>query len=130
MSHRREWEKKLRQLFHDIDRHLEQKYGDRYSLHPARKPHGKTGNPSYDGLFNVGAAYTVGYGSKLGEGYIVDVDLVTLEQVPETFQHQLEREVHDILEARLPDVFPGAKLTVEREGNHYKIIGDLSLGSI
>lgn len=124
------WEKKLKAIFDDIDLDLEQRFGDRYPLHPARAPHGSTSNPEHSGLFNVGAAYSAGYGSDFGPGYVVEVRLSTLAHVPKKIRTAVEDEVVDQLEERLPVAFPGRDLHVKRDGQVYKIFGDLSLDQV
>ncbi|MEA3392418.1 MAG: hypothetical protein U9Q91_05525, partial [Candidatus Marinimicrobia bacterium] len=76
------WEKKLKSVLDNIDVLLEEKYGKKYDLHPARRKHGTTSNRSHDGLFDIRADFTLGLGSDKGRGYIVDIDLKTLENVP------------------------------------------------
>jgi hypothetical protein len=120
----------LKRVFDRIDRELEARHGRRYRLHPARPAHGETGNPEMDGLFNVGASFTAGVGSAHGPGYIVDVRMATLQDVPPDEQEALEREVVELLRAWLPDEFPGRALHVDRDGHVFKIHGDLSLGAL
>ena len=67
------WEKKLKRVFDSIDDHLENKYGARYRLHPTRPRRGTTSNKEHDGLFRVGAAFSAGFGSKHGRGYVVEI---------------------------------------------------------
>ncbi len=119
----------LKAVFDRIDAHLEQRYGQRYPLHPARPTHGATANREHDGLFDIGAAFSVGLGSAHGRGYVVEVRLATLANVPAAVRHQIEREVADWLREELPAAFPGRRLRVERDGPVYKIVGDLGLGN-
>jgi hypothetical protein len=125
-----EWERKLKAVFDGIDRHLEEQYGGTYPLHPARPIRGRTSNPEQDGLFNVGAMFSPGYGSRHGAGYVVEVQMATLSRVPAEIREEIENEVARLLRQRLPEVFPGRELHVERDGPVYKIHGDLSLGSV
>ena len=62
------WEHKLKSIFDKIDDFLEEKYGKLYELHPRRAKVGKTSNKEHDGLFNIGASYSLGFGSKYGAG--------------------------------------------------------------
>lgn len=121
------WEDKLKTVFDEIDRELEARYGDHYPLHPNRPPRGTTANPEDDGLFNVGASFSAGYGSQHGRGYIIRVRMVTLARVPTDLQTQMEDEVVARLRERLPEIFPGRFLAVQRDGHVFKITGDLSL---
>ena len=124
------WEKKLKSVLDEIDVLLEQKYGDQYDLHPARRKHGSTLNRSHDGLFDIRGDFTLGLGSKKGRGYIVDIDLKTLENIPANIIEEIENVVVKELNLRLPKAFPDKDLKVERDGNMLKIIGDLSLGNV
>lgn len=120
----------LKRVFDRIDEALEARHGARYSLHPARPAHGTTGNPQMDGLFNVGAAFSAGFGSVHGPGYIVDVRMSTLQHIPPEVQEKMEEEVVEMLRAWLPEEFPGRTLHVDRDGHTFKIHGDLSLGAL
>ena len=122
-----EWEDNLKRLFDRIDAELEAQYGDRYALHPNRPTRGETANPEDDGLFNVGAAFSAGFGSEQGRGYIVSLRMATLQHVPPEVQAAIEAEVVDRVRALLPEFFPGKDLRVERDGHAFKITGDLSL---
>jgi len=77
----KQWEKKLKHIFDEIDTELETQYAGRFSRHPARPKAGTTSNPEMDGLFNVGASYSAGFGSKWGPGYVVDIRLATLQPI-------------------------------------------------
>lgn len=125
----RQWEDKLRSLLNQIDVELEQEYGDAFPLHPSRPPHGATHDPKYSGLFQVGASFSAGFGSRQGRGYVIQLHMATLSSVPETYRAAIEAHIADKLRQRLPQAFPGRVLRVEQDGNRYKIIGDLSLGS-
>jgi hypothetical protein len=129
MRHRKakHWEMRLKAVFDEIDVTLEQEYGNRFPLHPARAKQGTTSNPEMDGLFNVGAAYSAGFGSKLGPGYVVDIRLSTLQRIPKDLMEDLRNRVQTILQEKLPSAFPGKQLQVDREGGHLRIHGDLSL---
>lgn len=124
------WEEKLKEVFDEIDDWFEERYGHVYQLHPARAERGETSNREDDGLFNIGAAYTAGFGSKYGPGYVVDVKLATLEKVPKDVRAKVERRVVEHLREMLPEAFPGQDLKVEKDGSIYKIYGDLSLGEV
>ena len=122
------WEQKLGEIFDKIDAELEVMYGDRYPLHPARAERGKTSNPEYDGLFNVGAVFSAGFGSQHGAGYLVRMRVATLAHVPKPVLEEIENVVVLRLSEELPNVFPGRDLKVTRDGPIFKIHGDLSLG--
>jgi hypothetical protein len=125
-----EFEATLKRLFDSIDDRLEEEYGHDYRLHPARPGRGKTSSRAQDGLFNLGATFTPGYGSKLGRGYIVQVEMATLENVPADVRESIEQEVADLVNEKLPFYFPHRRLRVDRDRNVYKIHGDLRLGEI
>jgi len=122
-----EWESKLKRVFDRVDDHLEEKYGRKYPLHPARPTRGTTSSKAHDGLFNLGASFSAGYGSKRGPGYVVEVRMVTLPRVPQYIRNQIEEEAVERLREELPREFPDRELKIERDGQVYKIHGDLRL---
>ena len=121
-------EEKMKSIFDTIDDFLEDSYGDLYPLHPNRKRRGETSNKESDGLFNVGASFSPGYGSKYGRGYVVDIDMVTLESIPAEVKSRMYEEVAEELRKLLPTVFPERELHVSKDGNIFKIHGDFMLG--
>jgi hypothetical protein len=123
-----EFERKLQDVFDRIDVRLEDKYGKEYPLHPARAKHGATSSREQDGLFNVGAAFSEGIGSKVGRSYVVDVRMVTLARVPRDVREKMQKEVVKMLRQELPKAFPERKLHVARDGHGYRIYGDLRIG--
>jgi hypothetical protein len=121
------WEAKLKSVFDLIDAEMEREYGDRYPLHPARAEHGATANAEDDGLFDLGAAFSAGFGSRHGRGYVVQVRLATLKRVPPDAMETIERRVAERLREELPRAFPGRELRIERDEHAFKIVGDLGL---
>lgn len=121
------WELRLKEVFDRIDEDLEREYGADYPLHPARASHGTTASREHDGLFDVGAAFSAGFGSSHGAGYVVEVRLVTLSRVPADIRERIEEQVAARLRKALPLAFPGRALRVERDGPRYKIVGDLGV---
>ncbi|OQX28920.1 MAG: hypothetical protein B0D92_06440 [Spirochaeta sp. LUC14_002_19_P3] len=124
-----EWDRRLKAMFGSIDGWLEDKYGDEYSLHPNRAPRGSTANREMDGLFNVGADFTPGYGSSYGRGYIVRIRMVSLEHIPAKVKDRIERDVEVLVRQKLPLVFPNRNLSLKRDGPVLKIVGDFHLGN-
>ena len=124
-----EWENRLKAVFDEIDRRLEERYGRDFPLHPARPPHGATANREHDGLFDLGAAFSAGFGSQQGPGYTLEIRMVTLQQIPPDIRSQIEAEVIDLLRQLLPVAFPRRTLRVSRDGLIFKIHGDLRLES-
>ena len=122
-----EWESRLKRVFDRVDDYLEEEYGRRYPLHPARPARGKTSSKAHDGLFNIGASFSAGYGSKRGPGYVVEVRMVTLSRVPQYLRDQIEADAVRRLEEELPGEFPDRELRVERDGPVYKIHGNLRI---
>ncbi|MCL2214972.1 MAG: hypothetical protein FWC06_07165 [Treponema sp.] len=118
----------MKKLFDEVDNYIEDIYGDKYLLHPARLPRGEAANPEMDGLFNIGANFTPGFGSELGRGYIIDVSMSTLEKVSENVRKEIYEAAARKVRELLPIHFPERELTVNRDKNHYKITGDFSLG--
>ncbi|VGO23311.1 hypothetical protein [Pontiella sulfatireligans] len=121
------WEKKLKSVFDEIDAELEKQYSNRFNLHPSRSSEGTTSNPEMDGLFNVGASYSAGFGSKFGPGYVVEVRLSTLQRVPLELTSEMNEKVKALLSEKLPLAFPGKTLHIDNERHHLRIHGDLSL---
>lgn len=123
------FESKLKELFDRVDWELEGKYGSDYPLHPSRAKRGTTSNPQTNGLFNLGASFSAGFGSEIGRGYVVDVEMVTLAHVPADVREKIEEEAAARIEELLPQYFPGRDLSVSRDRNVFKIHGDIRLGS-
>lgn len=123
------WENRLRQALDELDDLLEDRYGLRHRLHPARAARGRTSSKSQDGLFSVNANFSLGIGSQHGDGYVLDIDMVTLERIPSELKQEIEDVVLAKLREELPEHFPGRDLRVDRDGHVIKIHGDLSLGT-
>ncbi len=121
------WEAFLRKSFDEIDDYLEEKYGKIYPLHPNRPRKGETSNKSSDGLFNIGAAFSPGYGSEHGRGWVIEVDMVTLAKVPGKVQREIEEEVARLLREKIEKSYRGSEIGVERDGNVFKIFGNIGL---
>lgn len=121
------WERKLKEVFDTIDADLEAQYGQDYVLHPARPKQGATSNPEADGLFNIGAAFSAGFGSRLGPGYTVEIRISTMSTVPKEIREKIKAQVFDSLKQRLPAVFSGQDLHVSEDNGMIRIHGDLSL---
>ena len=125
------WEHRLKQIFDEIDTEFEAEgIYRKFRRHPNRPPAFATSNREDDGLFDLGAAFTVGIGSAHGPGYVVQARIATLDSIPAEIQENFEVEVTRRLKQKLPAAFPGVKLFVDRDGPVYKIHGDLSLGSL
>ena len=123
------FKERFNKMFNEIDSYIEDKYGHLYALHPARPARGQTADPKADGLFNIGADFTPGYGSKTGRGYLLDVHMATLERVRKEDRWRIIEDVVKKIKLLLPLYFPERKLEIFAEGDHFKIIGDFSLGS-
>jgi hypothetical protein len=125
-----EFDERLKKLFDEVDAYIEDLYGSSYPLHPRRPSRGETANPQADGLFNIGADFTPGYGSQLGRGYLIDVEMSTLEKVDEEARARIYRAAVDKVRQLLPLHFPERELSVRQDGNHFKIQGDFGLGDV
>ena len=121
-------EDKLHKMCLEIDNHLEDKFGTMFPLHPNRRKRGETASANYDGLFSTGVQFSSGYGSKLGRGYLLDIDISTLSWVKKEDRALIEEEAIALLKTLLPIYFPDRKLEIKRDGNLIKIVGDFSLG--
>ena len=123
-----EWEARLDEAMRELDSFLEERYEGKYTLHPARLAKGKAANPVQDGLFGVTASFSLGLGSTIGKGYIVDIKMMTLQHVDEDVREEIEAFALARLAELLPKYFPETELNVTRDGTVIKIFGDLSLG--
>ena len=121
------WEHRLKNVFDEIDRILEDTYHGVLPLHPRRPARGTTANPEADGLFNVGASYTTGLGSKFGEGYSVEIRLSSLKNISPALRQKVNLQVKRLLEEKLPRAFPNNELHVTENGFGLKIHGDISI---
>lgn len=122
-----DFETRLAGILHEVDAELEARYGAQFRRHPARPAQGATANPQYDGLFSVIANFSAGIGSALGPGYTLTLRAATLDPVPDTLRETWEAFAADHLRKRLPEVFPGRALAVDRDRHGWKLHGDLSL---
>jgi len=125
-----ELETKLRQICDRVDDLLENRYGDAYPLHPNRPRRGETANKAYDGLFNITSTFSAGYGTRTGRGYLVNINMVTLDHIPPSFRERIFRDATDHIRRELKRTFPDRHLEVTREGNLLKIVGDFRLGTL
>lgn len=123
-----ELEAVMRRLCDDLDHFLEDTYADRYPLHPNRPERGKAASVAYDGLFSTGTQFTLGYGSSLGRGYLVSVEIRTLAFVHAEDRNAIEQSAIAYLHSIMPLYFPDRKIEVKKDGNVYKLVGDFSLG--
>lgn len=121
------WEDALQRVLSRTDRTLEERHGSRWPLHPARPKAGVAANPQYDGVFRVTASFSAGYGSKLGPGYILKTEIATLAPVAPAERDEIENEAAALVREGLATEFPGRDLRLGRDGNVWKIYGDLSL---
>ncbi len=121
------WEERLKAVFDQIDHEVEDVFGPRFHLHPGRAPRGSTSSPESDGLLNLGAAFTAGYGSRSGQGYVVEIRLAAAGRLPDAVTREIEQMVEQRLTDLLPAAFPERTLRVSRDGPVLKIVGDLSL---
>ena len=121
------WEDRLEPVLDRVDHYLEETYGGDYPLHPARSRRGTTASPEHEGLFSVLANYTLGVGSEEGEGYVLEVRMVTLANVPADVRETIEDEAVERIQEELDKEFPDDSLNVVRDGQTYKIVGDLNL---
>ena len=120
-------EERLHQALERVDAELERRHGDRYDLHPARAPHGAAARRQYDGLFEMTAGFSAGYGSEHGPGYALALRVVTLAHVPPAERDRFEQEAVDLLEQELDRTFPNRALNIVRDIHGLKIVGDLNL---
>jgi hypothetical protein len=123
-------ENSFRLLCDDLDTFLEDRFGSSFKRHPNRLERGKAASVAYDGLFSTGTQFTLGYGSKYGRGYVVSIEVRTLERIPDEKMKEILNVAIEHLISCLPSRFPDRKLSVVKDGEVYKIIGDFSLGAV
>ena len=125
-----ELENELANLCRNLDNHLEDKYGQKYRIHPNRLKRGAGSNPRFDGLFSTSIAFSLGYGSKSGRGYIVEVDIRTLDRVTEEDRKKILEDAFDYIKDNLKIYLPERELDIVKDGEVMKIVGDFSLGEV
>jgi hypothetical protein len=125
-----ELEKRLDKLCMALDNYLEDQYTDIFTLHPNRPKRGAGANPSFDGVFATSVSFTLGYGSKYGRGYLIVIDVRTLQYVSSAQREEIYNRAFLFIQKTLPVEFPERKLEIVRDGNLLKIIGDFSLGDV
>lgn len=123
-----ELENNLSLLCQNLDDYLEDEYGSRYRIHPNRLKRGLGSNPRFDGLFSTAMAFTLGYGSNTGRGYVVEVDIRTLDRVSPEERQEINDAAFSYIQSNLKEVFPDRNLSIVKDGNLMKIVGDFSLG--
>lgn len=121
-------EQKLFEALEASDAEMERRYGDRFPLHPARLSDGGAAKRQYDGLFAFSASFTAGFGSKHGPGYALELRMVTLDVVPPAFRDSFEKEAIEVIQGEIDKRLPERKLSIVKDVNGYKIVGDLSIG--
>ena len=109
-----------------LDNALEDNFGTEYKLHPNRPKRGVGANPSYDGLFATTVAFTLGYGSTYGRGYIVNVDFRTLECISSEKKKEILDFTFCFLCDKISFFVPNRQLSVVHDGKLIKIVGDFS----
>ncbi|GAG64517.1 unnamed protein product, partial [marine sediment metagenome] len=72
-------------------------------------------------------SFSAGFGSRFGRGYVVDIQISTLEHVSVKLKSAVRDHVQALLIEKLPVAFPGKDLHVDKELGHLRIHGDLSL---
>lgn len=125
-----ELENELANLCRNLDNYLEDKYGQKYRIHPNRLKRGAGSNPRFDGLFSTSIAFSLGYGSKSGRGYIVEVDIRTLDRVTEEDRKKILEDAFDYIKDNLKIYLPERELDIVKDGEIMKIVGDFSLGEV
>lgn len=121
-------EQQMAKLCQALDNWLEDGFGENWPIHPNRMKRGTGANPSFDGLFSTSVAFTLGYGSKSGRGYLVNVDIRTLKFVTSQEKTEVLDAAASFLRNNIEEYIPDRKLDVVKEGNLIKIVGDFSLG--
>ena len=126
----KEFQRRLKILFDEVDDYLEEKYDGVLSLHPNRPSRGSTSSKDQDGLFNVGAQFSAGYSSNYGRGYVIDLKIATLDTVREELRREITEDIIILINNKLKAHFPERELEVMRDRRGLKIVGNLSLGEL
>ncbi len=124
-----QFDNQMKAMLDAVDNYIEDKYGDLYPLHPVRPKRNETANPQADGLFSVRADFTPGYGSELGRGYILKVEMKTLSDIPDDVRQTIFSDAVEKFRQLLPVYFPERKLEIKQDKDFFKIVGDFSLGT-
>lgn len=119
----------MRKMCDELDHRLEERFGSHYPRHPNRPARGKAASVAYDGLFSTGTQFTLGYGSDHGRGYIISVEIRTLSKVKIEDEYAVEKATVETINELIPHYFPEREITLKKDGNVYKLVGDFSLGS-
>ena len=125
-----QFDNQMKAMLDAVDNYIEDKYGDLYPLHPVRPKRNETANPQADGLFSVRADFTPGYGSDLGRGYILKVEMKTLAEIPEDVRQTIFTDAVEKFRELLPVYFPDRELEIKQDKEFFKIVGDFSLGIV
>ncbi len=125
-----QFDNQMKAMLDAVDNYIEDKYGELYPLHPVRPKRNETANPQADGLFSGRADFTPGYGSDLGRGYILKVEMKTLAEIPDDVRQTIFSDAVKKIESLLPVYFPERKLEVKQDKEFLKIVGDFSLGIV
>jgi hypothetical protein len=125
-----EFNRRLKALFDEVDDWLEDTYDSTFRISPNRPERGTTSNKAQDGLFNIGPQFTAGYGSEYGRGYVVDLQISTIDQISAEKRAEIESAVQELLSGLLRTHFPERELRVERDVRGLKIVGNFNLGEI
>ena len=125
-----QFDNQMKAMLDAVDNYIEDKYGELYPLHPVRPKRNETANPQADGLFSVRADFTPGYGSDLGRGYILKVEMKTLAEIPDDVRQTIFTDAVEKFKELLPVYFPDRELEIKQDKEFFKIVGDFSLGIV
>lgn len=124
------FEARLREAFRAVDRAMEERHAGRFPPRTGRPRHGTIDDFESSGLFEIGGAYSAGFGSEHGPGYVIQFNVSTAVRLSEPERQALEAEAIALLGPALARQFPGRNLRLSPEGAAWKIHGDLSLGRL
>lgn len=125
-----EFSHRLKMLFDEVDDWLEDNYGPEFRIGPNRPERGSTSNKSQDGVFNVGPQFTSGYGSNFGRGYVISLQISSVDGVSTEKREEIERELKKRVNKLLKTHFPERDLRVEEDKRGLKIVGNFNLGQL
>lgn len=110
-----------------IDNYLEDTFSDEITIHPMRMKRGKGANPIHDGVFSTTIIFSMGFGTKYGRGYIINISISTLDNVSSHLKERIEEATFDFASKHAEEYLPGRNVECVRDAGLIKLIGNFSL---
>ncbi|MCR5732214.1 MAG: hypothetical protein K6G51_04685 [Sphaerochaetaceae bacterium] len=110
-----------------IDNHLEDMFSEEINIHPSRMKRGVGANPIHDGIFSVTIIFSMGYGTKYGRGYIINLSISTLDNISYELKQRIEEETFDFVSRHVNEYIPNRNIECVRDAGLIKLIGNFTL---